>query len=1039
MTKFLIPNAYSALPKHLRSFHGLVVEYRSRFGSFPDLMNIVDEDIGFAITSDTDCCIVETLWIHLDKFQQSKTSIDELRRAVVLVVHTFKRSEDTGLSFSVSNVIPFAVVQNHEDLVTLTDEQKRGLALVIYDETSTNKKSRFYWWVKDRWVIETNGFLKITADTPVPKEITKEKLVHDRVFTKTLHEKLSTALPGAKLLQDYCPRSRKNTLHALIPMSNREKISDVLKHQFRCPKLRMLTMEFHSFMTANGVPLCIPCSELYAEQCKEDTRCLMTPEMAKSYSELSKHSCETIQNRETIMTQMYPPIDPVDIYSKMLHPVQLIEAGQFDIGAILESTICAKNSRGFPQVGIGGLLVDQILRTAVAFTAQAPVISEVAELLYNKRYRDAYVKFLGSYPTRLVGNPFGEFKQSFLHHWVFIVIALHVALHGTLSKSLILELIAMAHTCGVITTAVARRLYVLADTHDFLEPAASPSTCRTIADCILENDSHAFVTADIGMLKTSIYRVMDDSVRFRGMAEMMAKEPLVVCFVLKHLITNNITDRLPAQILTGTTLHFFREAILFLTATVRSEVEKCVAENNFSNIPELIARQSEEYLRPPLKSPFFSTCYCRLADVVAFVAIIYYSLRSKKPFTEWIKPLAKLGSDTGILTKSEASDLVRRVHFEYPEEVVSGPAPREWNTRLSEGSARVASNSVFGAHGQYRYDRGVDAFVPNGAIPTPFPLAEHCSYLANFSERAETVAQRRLLDFNRVMGVMGNTFELNKDHTISEYRSSMIRPYRERFIRECNALPNDAFVDMFTKMIASKSFGVAPTALAYRLVCATYDFLLVSGFMAQLNTAIGVLIASRSDENPDCADVLAFQSIKDTVWETHNAFFNRTAHFPTGKEVAPSSAEEEARIRFFSILLTYRNIGRWAHCETDDLLALIAFAASFNFISIDEMNSLSEKCLAAKKVAVTAEVEKPTRVDLLAFQAAVDQAVIGYLTENPDSKQGDVVKEMVVQFGIGRSTVSSRIKQLREAGKLEFWKKAPVSRNGNAEPGSKSA
>ena len=89
---------------------------------------------------------------------------------------------------------------------------------------------------------------------------------------------------SGNVLQDYCPRSR-GSMYALTPMNDREKVSDVLKTQFGCPKLHTHTMAFYSFVTVRGVPFCTPCPWLHIEQgSTEYTRCLMSPNQILYYS-----------------------------------------------------------------------------------------------------------------------------------------------------------------------------------------------------------------------------------------------------------------------------------------------------------------------------------------------------------------------------------------------------------------------------------------------------------------------------------------------------------------------------------------------------------------------------------------------------------------------------------------------------------------------------------------------------------------------------------------------------------------------------------
>ena len=97
-------------------------------------------------------------------------------------------------------------------------------------------------------------------------------------------ENSDTVCHNLNVLQDYCPRSR-GSMYALTPMNDREKVSDVLKTQFGCPKLHTHTMEFYSFVTVRGVPFCTPCPWLHIEQgSTEYTRCLMSPNQILYYS-----------------------------------------------------------------------------------------------------------------------------------------------------------------------------------------------------------------------------------------------------------------------------------------------------------------------------------------------------------------------------------------------------------------------------------------------------------------------------------------------------------------------------------------------------------------------------------------------------------------------------------------------------------------------------------------------------------------------------------------------------------------------------------
>lgn len=58
----------------------------------------------------------------------------------------------------------------------------------------------------------------------------------------------------------------------------------------------------------------------------------------------------------------------------------------------------------------------------------------------------------------------------------------------------------------------------------------------------------------------------------------------------------------------------------------------------------------------------------------------------------------------------------------------------------------------------------------------------------------------------------------------------------------------------------------------------------------------------------------------------------------------------------------------------------------------------------------------------------INQTIIDYITKHPDQAQGEVVTELMEPLQLGRSALSVRIKQLREAGNLNFWKKAPAAK-----------
>lgn len=56
----------------------------------------------------------------------------------------------------------------------------------------------------------------------------------------------------------------------------------------------------------------------------------------------------------------------------------------------------------------------------------------------------------------------------------------------------------------------------------------------------------------------------------------------------------------------------------------------------------------------------------------------------------------------------------------------------------------------------------------------------------------------------------------------------------------------------------------------------------------------------------------------------------------------------------------------------------------------------------------------------------IDRTIIEYITNHSDQSQGEIVKALREPLLLGRSTLSERIKQLREAGQLDFWANSPA-------------
>jgi len=56
----------------------------------------------------------------------------------------------------------------------------------------------------------------------------------------------------------------------------------------------------------------------------------------------------------------------------------------------------------------------------------------------------------------------------------------------------------------------------------------------------------------------------------------------------------------------------------------------------------------------------------------------------------------------------------------------------------------------------------------------------------------------------------------------------------------------------------------------------------------------------------------------------------------------------------------------------------------------------------------------------------IDRTIIKYIRNHSDQSQGEIVKALGEPLRLGRSTLSERIKQLREAGQLDFWANSPA-------------
>ena len=56
----------------------------------------------------------------------------------------------------------------------------------------------------------------------------------------------------------------------------------------------------------------------------------------------------------------------------------------------------------------------------------------------------------------------------------------------------------------------------------------------------------------------------------------------------------------------------------------------------------------------------------------------------------------------------------------------------------------------------------------------------------------------------------------------------------------------------------------------------------------------------------------------------------------------------------------------------------------------------------------------------------IDRTIIEYIRNHSDQSQGEIVKALGEPLRLGRSTLSERIKQLREAGQLDFWANSPA-------------
>ena len=85
-------------------------------------------------------------------------------------------------------------------------------------------------------------------------------------------------------------------------------------------------------------------------------------------------------------------------------------------------------------------------------------------------------------------------------------------------------------------------------------------------------------------------------------------------------------------------------------------------------------------------------------------------------------------------------------------------------------------------------------------------------------------------------------------------------------------------------------------------------------------------------------------------------------------------------------------------------------ALSTNALSVGEVEGMKNSA---------GNISAPNKPD-------TDQAIIEYITSHSDQSQGDIVKALMEQLPLGRSTLSDRIKQLREAGQLDFWANSPA-------------
>lgn len=85
-------------------------------------------------------------------------------------------------------------------------------------------------------------------------------------------------------------------------------------------------------------------------------------------------------------------------------------------------------------------------------------------------------------------------------------------------------------------------------------------------------------------------------------------------------------------------------------------------------------------------------------------------------------------------------------------------------------------------------------------------------------------------------------------------------------------------------------------------------------------------------------------------------------------------------------------------------------ALSTNALSVGEVEGMKNSA---------GNISAPNKPD-------TDQAIIEYITSHSDQSQGDIVKALMEQLTLGRSTLSERIKQLREAGQLDFWANSPA-------------